>query len=110
MGMAKKSDNSRQPMDASMLPGAVINANRVGDGAEPHADGRGGVTGKSQPSFGVSELPGAFISMTAGANPDGPVMHDNGPRGDESVTNEQLGKGQKDRTVTSRDESPYDVK
>ena len=47
--------------------------------------------------------------MTAGANPDGPVMHDNGPRGDESVTNEQMGKGQKDRTVTGRDESPYSI-
>ena len=109
MAKAQKSDNSRQPMDASMLPGAVINANRVGDGAEPHADGRGGVTGKSQPSYGVSELPGAFVSMTAGANPDGPMMHDNGPRGDESVTNEQMGKGQKDRTVTGRDESPYSI-
>ena len=28
MGMAKKSDNSKQPMEASMLPGAVINSNR----------------------------------------------------------------------------------
>jgi|SRR5208282_1309 len=104
-----KSDNKRQPMEASMLPGGLINGNRVGDGVEPHVDGRKGVTGKAQPSYGVSELPGAFISQTAGANPDDKEMLDNGPRGDESVTNEQMGKGQKDRTVTGRDESPYSI-
>jgi hypothetical protein len=107
---AEKVDNSKQPMKASMLPGGLINGNRVGDGVEPHADGRGGKTGKSQPSFGVSELPGAFISMTAGANPDAKAELDNGPRGDESVTTDQLGDGQKKRTVTGRDQSPYDVK
>ena len=106
----QKVDNSKQPMKASMLPGEVINGNRVGDGVEPHVDGRGGKTGKSQPSFGVSELPGAFISMTAGANPNDKAALDNGPRGDESVTTDQMGEGQKKRTVTGRDQSPYDVK
>jgi hypothetical protein len=48
--------------------------------------------------------------MTAGANPDAKAELDNGPRGDESVTTDQLGDGQKKRTVTGRDQSPYDVK
>ena len=104
-----KSDNKTQPTKASMLPGS-FKGNPVGDGPEPHADGRGGVTGKKQPSFGVSELPGAFISMTAGADPNMTAEHDNGPRGDESVTTDQMGDGQKKRTVTGRDQSPYDIK
>ena len=92
-----------------MLPGGLIDHDQEGNGVEPHADGRGGLTGKSQPMYGVSILPGAFISQTAGANPEDVEAVDNGPRGDESVTNEQLGIGQKDRTVTSRDQSPYSI-
>ncbi len=104
-----KAENKRQPVKASMLPGS-IKGNPMGSGPEPMADGRGGVTGKSQPSFGVSTLPGSFVSMEAGANPNGAEMHDNGPRGDVSVTDCQMGDGQKKRSVTGRDQSPYDVK
>lgn len=107
---AKQSDNSKQPMEVSALPGAVINGNRVGDGATVVPDGRGGVTGKSQPAFGTSNLPGSFISISGdGADPMRKAEHDNGPRGDESVTTDQLGDGQKKRTVTGRDQSPYSI-
>jgi hypothetical protein len=107
--MKEKVENKRQPMKASMLPGG-IKGNPVGNGPEPHADGRGGVTGKSQPSYGVSILPGDVIHMEAGADPNSKMMLDNGPRGDESVTNAQMGEGQMKRTVLSRDASPYEVK
>jgi hypothetical protein len=101
----------------SNLPGS-FKGNAMGDGVEPSADGRGGMTASQsmgykvpkQPSYGVSTLPGGFVSVEAGANPDGPMMLDNGPRGDESVTTDQMGEGQKKRTVTGRDQSPYDVK
>ena len=104
-----KVDNKRQPMKASMNPGSLINGNRTGSGPEPSSDGRGGMTGKSQPMYGASGLPGSFVSMEAGANPDKMAEHDNGPRGDASATSFQMGDGQKKRTVTGRDQSPYDI-
>lgn len=58
----------------------------------------------------ASKLPGAFVSMEAGADPNAKAEHDNGPRGDASVTDCQMGDGQKKRSVTGRDQSPYDVK
>jgi hypothetical protein len=106
--MAKTGKGQPAPM-SSNLPGAVINTNREGSGVEPMADGRGGITGKKQPSFGTSNLPGAFVEMTAGADPESSLMLDNGPRGDESVTTDQLGDGQKKRSVNGRDASPYSV-
>ena len=92
--MAKTGKGQPAPM-SSNLPGSFVDGNREGDRASSAAQ---------------SKLPGAFISMTAGANPEGPHMLDNGPRGDESVTTDQVGDGQKKRTVTGRDQSPYDVK
>lgn len=57
-----------------------------------------------------SKLPGAgFVTMEAGADPNRTAEHDNGPRGDCSSTEFQLGDGQKKRTVTGRDQSPYSV-
>lgn len=98
-----------QPMPKASTNPGMTKGNAMGNGPEPHADGRGGMTGKSQPAFGVSELPGAFISMTAGADPEMGMMLDNGPRGDTSATDCQMGDGQKKRTVTGRDQSPYSV-
>lgn len=89
-----KSENSKQPMKASMLPGKI----------------KGNMSGEGASSMAKSKNPGGFISLEAGANPEGPHMHDNGPRGDCSSTEFQLGDGQKKRTVTGRDQSPYDVK
>lgn len=107
--MKEKVENKRQPMKASMLPGS-FKGNMEGAGAETRPDGSGGVTGKKQPSFGVSELPGGFVSLEAGANPAGSTNENSGPRGDQSVTDCQMGDGQKKRSVTGRDASPYDVK
>ncbi|MGB8834043.1 MAG: hypothetical protein WCC95_17975 [Candidatus Sulfotelmatobacter sp.] len=90
-----KVDNKRQPMKASMLPGKTKGGASTGGGAYPVAK---------------SKNPGGFISMEAGANPNGPHMLNNGPRGDASKSDCQMGSGQKNRTVTSRDQSPYDVK
>ena len=90
-----KVDNKRQPVKASMLPGKVNNSNREASKASAMAK---------------SKNPGGFISMEAGANPNGPHMLNNGPRGDASQSDCQMGSGQKNRTVTSRDQSPYDVK
>ena len=71
---------------------------------------KGNAPGEGASSMAKSKLPGAgFISMEAGANPNGPMMHDNGPRGDASVTDCQMGDGQKKRTVTGRDASPYSI-
>jgi hypothetical protein len=92
--MKVQSDNKRQPVKASTNPGS-FKGNAEGSGAGPSAK---------------SMLPGAFVTMTAGADPEGPMMLNNGPRGDESVTTDQMGDGQKKRTVTGRDQSPYDVK
>ena len=103
-----KVDNKRQPVKASLLPGST-KGNMVGSGAETRPDGSGGVTGKKQPAFGTSNLPGAFVSMEAGANPDKNLGLNNGPAGDASQTDCQMGKGQKDRTVTGRDQSPYSI-
>ena len=104
-----KVDNKRQPVKASMLPGST-KGNMVGSGAETRPDGSGGVTGKKQPAFGTSNLPGAFVSMEAGANPDKNLGLNNGPAGDASATSFQMGDGQKKRTVTGVCQSPYDVK
>lgn len=104
-----KVDNKRQPMKASMLPGKT-KGNAMGSGPMTMADGRGGVTGKKQPAFGVSTLPGSFVSMEAGADPSKNLGLNNGPAGDASQSDCQMGSGQKNRTVTSRDQSPYDVK
>src|SRR5271154_3711494 len=104
-----KVDNKRQPVKASMLPGST-KGNAMGSGPMPMADGRGGVTGKKQPAFGTSNLPGAFVSMEAGANPAGSTNENSGPRGDVSATSFQMGDGQKKRSVTGVCQSPYDVK
>ena len=90
-----KVDNKRQPVKASMLPGKVNNSNREASKASAMAK---------------SKLPGGFISMEAGADPNGKHELNNGPRGDASQSDCQMGSGQKNRTVTSRDQSPYDVK
>ena len=91
-----KVDNKRQPVKASMLPGKVNNSNREASKASAMAK---------------SKLPGAgFIEMEAGADPNRKAEHDNGPRGDASQSDCQMGSGQKNRTVTSRDQSPYDEK
>ena len=56
-----------------------------------------------------------FVTMTAGADPTrgsemgGGTGFEAGPRGDASVTDCQMGDGQKKRTVTSRDQSPYSI-
>ena len=91
--MAKTGKGQPAPK-ASELPGS-FKGNAEGSGASPMAE---------------SKLPGAFVSMTAGADPNAKAEHDNGPRGDASVTDCQMGDGQKKRTVTGRDQSPYDVK
>lgn len=70
---------------------------------------KGNMEGGGASDMAKSMLPGAFISMTAGADPEMPMMLDNGPRGDASVTDCQMGDGQKKRTVTGRDQSPYSV-
>ena len=90
--MAKTGKGQPAPK-SSNLPGS-FKGNAMGDGASDMAK---------------SMLPGAFITMTAGANPEGPAALDNGPRGDASVTDCQMGDGQKKRTVTGRDQSPYSV-
>ena len=89
-----KVDNKRQPVKASMLPGKI----------------KGNAAASQASSMAKSNLPGGFISMEAGANPSGPAMLNNGPRGDAAQSDCQMGSGQKNRTVTSRDQSPYDVK
>lgn len=67
------------------------------------------VASKASP-MAKSKLPGAgFISMEAGADPNRKAEHDNGPRGDASVTDCQMGDGQKKRSVTGRDASPYSI-
>jgi hypothetical protein len=72
---------------------------------------KGNAEGSGASDMAKSKLPGAgFVSMEAGADPNGPMMHDNGPRGDASATSFQMGDGQKKRTVTGRDQSPYDIK
>ena len=86
-----KSDNKRQPKNASMLPGST----------------KGNMEASMASSKAESKLPGSFVTMEAGADPNGPHMLDNGPRGDESVTNCQMGEPK--RTVTGRDKSPYSV-
>lgn len=86
----------KQPKGAeSNLPGSFIAGNREASKASAMAE---------------SKLPGAFITIESGADPEGPAAHDNGPRGDASVTDCQMGDGQKKRTVTGRDQSPYDIK
>ena len=50
-----KVDNKRQPVKASMLPGKVNNSNREASKASAMAK---------------SKLPGGFISMEAGADPN----------------------------------------
>jgi len=90
---AMKSENKSQPMKASTNPGSF----------------KGNMEGSGASDLAKSMLPGAFITMEAGADPERKAEHDNGPRGDESVTNCQMGDGQKKRTVTGRDQSPYSV-
>jgi hypothetical protein len=92
--MKVKSENAKQPMKASMLPGST----------------KGNAGGSGASDMAKSMLPGAFVSMTAGADPEDWSVVKAGPAGDESATNAQMGDGQKKRTVTGRDESPYDVK
>ena len=90
-----KVDNKRQPVKASMLPGSI----------------KGNAVASKASAMAKSKLPGAgFIEMEAGADPNRKAEHDNGPRGDASQSDCQMGSGQKNRTVTSRDQSPYDVK
>lgn len=90
-----KVENKRQPMKASMLPGST----------------KGNTVASKASAMAKSKLPGAgFIVMEAGADPNRKAEHDNGPRGDASQTDCQMGEGQKMRTVTSRDQSPYDIK
>lgn len=69
---------------------------------------KGNMEGSGASDMAKSMLPGAFISMEAGANPEGPMMLDNGP--DQKTPHAQMGMGQKMRTVTSPCESPYDIK
>lgn len=71
---------------------------------------KGNMEGSGASSIAESKLPGGFVTLEAGADPNRAAEHDNGPRGDASVTDCQMGDGQKKRTVTGRDQSPYDVK
>ncbi len=78
----------------SNLPGS-FKGNAEGSGASPMAE---------------SKLPGSFISMEAGANPEGPDMLGNGPLATEPHTQIESGAGGlPNRKVTGRCESPYSV-
>ena len=87
-----KVDNKRQPVKASMLPGKI----------------KGNAAASQASSMAKSNLPGGFISMEAGADPNRKAEHDNGPRGDASHA--QIESALKNRTVTTVCESPYSVK
>ena len=69
----------------------------------------GAAEGTGASDMAKSDLPGGFISMTAGADPEDWSVVKAGPSGDESATTAQMGNGQKMRTVTGRDQSPYSI-
>ena len=92
----KASDNKSQPMKASMLPGSFIEGNREASKASDKAESR---------------LPGSFIVIESGADPEAPAAHDNGPRGDAEHASIESGPGGLGmRTQTGLLESPYHVK
>ena len=74
---------------------------------------KGNMEGSGASSMAESKLPGAgCVHMEAGANPNGPMMHDNGPAGGEAHIQIMSGPGSDKpmRTKTGRDQSPYEVK